>query len=72
MNTVYLGGNPSLVELTGFGTGPSAYAKLQCAVSDFEGDPLVGQYAAAAMQKIWVAAGISPEAAAQAAEANAK
>lgn len=58
VNRVYLGGNPSLVEEAGFGTGPEAYAKFQCAMSDHEGDPLIAQYAAAAMMRIWQAAGL--------------
>lgn len=27
VNTVYMGGSPSLIEETGFGSGPEAYAK---------------------------------------------
>jgi hypothetical protein len=38
---VYLGlgdsGGKSLVEESGFGSGPQGYAKLQCAISDYEG-----------------------------------
>lgn len=55
---VYLGGKPSITEEAGFGTGPQAYAKLQCAMSDHEGDPLIAQYATAAMLRIWQAAGL--------------
>jgi hypothetical protein len=55
---VYLGGSPSLVEETGFGSGAAGYAKLQCAMTDHEGDPLRPQYAASAMMKILSAAGI--------------
>lgn len=58
VNTVYLGGEPNLVETNGFGSGPEGYAKLQCAMSDHEGDPLIAQYASAAMIKIWQAAGL--------------
>jgi hypothetical protein len=58
VNKVYLGGNPSIAEESGFGTGPTAYAKLQCAMSDHEGDPLIAQYAASAMMRIWQAAGL--------------
>lgn len=39
-------------------------------MSDHEGDPLISQYAAAAMQKMWEAAGIGPDAAAQATAAS--
>lgn len=55
---VYLGGNPSLVEQVGFGTGPQAYAKLQCAMTDHEGDPLIAEYASTAMIKVLKASGI--------------
>lgn len=58
VNRVYLGGNPSLVEEAGFGNGAQAYAKMQCAMSDHEGDPLIAQYASAAMMRIWEAAGL--------------
>jgi hypothetical protein len=55
---VYLGGNPSLVEQTGFGSGGTGYAKLQCALTDHEGDPIMANYASTAMIKILSAAGI--------------
>jgi hypothetical protein len=55
---VYLGGNPSLVEQVGFGTGAQAYAKLQCAMTDHEGDPLMAEYASSAMLKVFRASGI--------------
>lgn len=56
---VYLSGTPqSLVEEAGFGPGAVGYAKLQCALSDHEGDPLMADYAASAMMKILSAAGI--------------
>lgn len=58
VNHVYLGGSPSLVEDSGFGPGAAGYAKLQCAMSDHEGDPLIAEYATAAMMKIWSAAGL--------------
>lgn len=58
VHTVYLSGNPSLVEEAGFGSGEKGYASLQCAMSDHEGDPLINQYAAASMEKIWQAAGL--------------
>jgi len=58
VNTVYLGGSHSLVEEAGFGSGAQGYANLQCAMSDHEGDPLIAQYASAAMMKIWGAAGL--------------
>jgi hypothetical protein len=55
---VYLGGNPSIVEEAGLGSGDVGYAKLQCALADHEGDPLIAQYSAAAMVKMFEAAGI--------------
>ena len=58
MNTVYLSGNPSLVEDAGFGTGEKGYASLQYAMSDHEGDPLIMQYAQASMSKVLEAAGV--------------
>jgi hypothetical protein len=58
VNSVYLGGSPSLVEEAGFGAGPQAYAKAQCAMSDFEGDPLISEYATSSLTKLWEAAGL--------------
>jgi hypothetical protein len=62
VNYVYLGkgkgGGPSLVEESGFGPGAKGYAKLQCAMSDHEGDPLIAEYATSAMMKIWSSAGL--------------
>jgi len=55
---VYLGGSPSLVEEGGFGSGAAGYAKLQCALTDHEGDPLMTEYSASAMVKLLDAAGI--------------
>ena len=55
---VYVGGEPSLVEQEGFGSGAKGYAKLQCAMTDHEGDPLLSEYSASAMVKILEAAGI--------------
>ena len=58
VHSVYLAGNPSLVEEAGFGTGDKGYASMQCAMSEHEGDPLINQYAAASMSRIWEAAGL--------------
>jgi hypothetical protein len=55
---VYLGGSPSLVEQTGFGSGATGYAKIQCALSDHEGDSIMANYASTAMIKTLDAAGI--------------
>ena len=52
---VYMDG---LLEEEGFGTGEKAYAKMQCALTDHEGDPLITQYSSSAMVKILEAAGI--------------
>jgi hypothetical protein len=42
----------------GFGPGEKGYAHLQCVMSEFETDPLIGQYAGAAMARLWEAAGL--------------
>jgi len=55
---VYTGGNPSIVEECGFGGGDKGYAHMQCVMADFENDPLIAQYAGAAMMRVWEAAGI--------------
>jgi hypothetical protein len=55
---VYIGGSPSLIEQAGFGTGGIGYAKVQCALSDHENDPIMANYASTAMVKILSAAGI--------------
>jgi hypothetical protein len=58
IDEVYLGGSPSFVEEAGFGSGEIGYVKIQCALSDHEGDPLMASYASASMIKILEAAGI--------------
>jgi hypothetical protein len=58
VDDVYLGGSPSLVEQSGFGSGATGYAKIQCALSDHEGDAIMANYASTAMMKILSAAGI--------------
>ncbi|CAB9515141.1 expressed unknown protein [Seminavis robusta] len=58
VNDVYMGGSPSLVESCGFGSGEKGYAYLQCVMAEFESDPLIAQYAGAAMARIWEAAGL--------------
>jgi hypothetical protein len=42
----------------GFGPGEKGYAHLQCVMAEFETDPLIGQYAGAAMARLWEAAGL--------------
>jgi hypothetical protein len=54
----YNGGDPSLVEECGFGKGEKGYAHLQCVMAEYESDPLISQYAQAAMARIWEAAGL--------------
>ena len=61
LTDVYMCGSPSLVEESGFGSGASGYAKLQCAMTDHEGDPLMAEYASTAMLKLLKAAGIDVE-----------
>ena len=58
VNQAYLGGNPSLVEELGYGTGPKAYAMMQYVMAEYETDPLCMQYTSSAMVKIWQAAGL--------------
>lgn len=58
VNTVYLGGNPSLVEECGFEKGEKGYVFMQCVMSEHQSDPLIGQYVGAGMMKIMQAAGI--------------
>ena len=43
----------------GFGPGEKGYAHLQCVMAEFETDPLIGQYAGAAMARLWDAAGLN-------------
>lgn len=52
---VYTGGSPSIVEECGFGSGEKGYAQMQCVMAEFENDPLIAQYAGAAMMRIWEA-----------------
>lgn len=58
VNQVYLGGNPSLVEELGYGSGPKAYALMQYVMAEFETDPLCMQYTSSSMVGIWRAAGL--------------
>lgn len=53
-----MGGNPCLVEECGFGAGEKGHANLQCVMAEHESDALISQYAAAAMTRIWEAAGL--------------
>ncbi len=56
VSEVYLGGNPSLVQQCGFGSGEQGYVELQYAMADHQGDPLVAQYIGAGMIKLLQAA----------------
>lgn len=58
LNDVYMGGSPTIPEEAGFGTGEKGYAHLQAVMADFEGDPLIAQYMAAATARVWEAAGM--------------
>jgi hypothetical protein len=58
IDEVYLGGSPSFVEEAGFGAGEIGYVKIQCALADHEGDPLMASYASSSMIKILAAAGV--------------
>lgn len=71
VNRVYLGGKPhsivddfnQLFDTNNRSPSPDkGYATMQCSMSDFEGDPLIAQYANSAMMKIWAAAGLDLDA----------
>ena len=55
---VYLNGNPSLVKECGFGDGEDGYVRMQYAMAEHQGDPLVAQYVGTAMIKLLESAGI--------------
>ena len=61
IDMVYLGGDPSIVSEAGFGDGETGYAKLMCAMTDHEGDPLIAEYGGRAMMKMLETAGIDPK-----------
>ena len=62
VNTVYLAPDKktgvSLIQECGYPGGPKGYAMLQCAMTEFEADPLIAQYVSAAMMRIYEAANI--------------
>lgn len=58
VHDVYLGGNPSLVEECGFGTGEKAYVFMQCVMAQHQTDPLVAQYVGTGMMRVLQSAGI--------------
>ena len=53
---------PSLVEECGFGTGEAGYVRLQYALAEHQGDPLITQYVGTAIMQLLQAAGIDMEA----------
>lgn len=59
VDDVYLaGGDDSLVNECGFGTGEDGYVRMQFAMAEHQGDPLITQYVGAAMMKLLESAGI--------------
>jgi hypothetical protein len=54
----YLSGSPSLIEQHGFEAGEKGYVMLQCAMSDYQADPLIQQYIGGGMQKVLETAGL--------------
>lgn len=59
VDDVYLaGGDNSLVNECGFGTGEDGYVRMQFAMAEHQGDPLITQYVGAAMMKLLESAGI--------------
>jgi hypothetical protein len=56
------GSTTTLVEEFGFGSGESGYVRMQCALAEHQGDPLITQYVGAAIVKLLDAAGIDMEA----------
>jgi hypothetical protein len=58
VDDVYLGGEPSLVEESGFGKGEEGYVLMQCVLAEHQNDPLVAQYIGTAMMKVLTAAGL--------------
>lgn len=55
-------GKVSLVQECGFGEGEDGYVRMQSAMAEHQGDPLITQYVGAAMVKLLQSAGIDMEA----------
>lgn len=55
-------GAVSLVKECGFGDGEDGYIRMQSAMAEHQGDPLIAQYVGAAMMKLLQSAGIDMEA----------
>lgn len=56
------GSGVSLVQECGFGEGEDGYVRMQCALAEHQGDPLINQYVGAAMMKLLQSAGIDMQA----------
>ncbi|KAL3826916.1 hypothetical protein ACHAXA_005996 [Cyclostephanos tholiformis] len=56
------GSTTTLVEEFGFGSGESGYVRMQCALAEHQGDPLITQYVGAAIVRLLECAGIDMEA----------
>lgn len=55
-------GGVSLVNELGFGDGEEGYVRMQCALAEHQGDPLITQYVGVSMMKLLQSAGIDVEA----------
>lgn len=62
VSDVYMSGNPSIVKESGFGDGEDGYVRMQCAMAEHQGDPLITQYVGTAMIRLLQSAGIDTEA----------
>lgn len=65
VDDVYLTKNAngvSLVQECGFGDGEDGYIRMQSAMAEHQGDPLISQYVGGAMMKLLQSAGIDMEA----------
>jgi hypothetical protein len=72
VDDVYLaGGDSSLVSECGFGKGEDGYVRMQFAMAEHQGDPLITQYVGAAMMKLLESAGIDITSLQQQAQAQA-
>jgi hypothetical protein len=58
VNEVYLGDNGKLLKECGFPPGEEGYVALQCAIAEYQTDPVVAQYMGGAMMRVLQAAGL--------------
>lgn len=58
VNEVYLGDNGKLLQECGFPPGEEGYVALQCAIAEYQTDPVVAQYMGGAMMRVLQAAGL--------------